>query len=210
MEEDPVNHLALEEMRLHKALPQTGLRKGRHPRLGTVHKESCVSPVRLDAHRSEKPIQQTSPDEEEELEGPAADNEEEQGHPASLSEEEQEHPESLSEEEPERPAPPKRSEPLPVPPASPGPSKGDECTLDLPTLTGDDKGSPMNPLPSRGDNTSPAGQACPVIPRGEVPMPVPDRGPQREADMMEPIVASGYGIPKPKLPYFSSGREKAT
>lgn len=36
---------------------------------------------------------------------------------------------------------------------------------------------------------------------------MPDMGPQREVDMMELLVASGYAIPKPKLPYFSSGRE---
>lgn len=63
-------------MRLCKALQQTGLRKGRHPRQCMVHKESYMPPVRLATHRSEEPIQVASPDEEEELEHPAADNEE--------------------------------------------------------------------------------------------------------------------------------------
>lgn len=133
----------------------------------------------------------------------APSEEEEESECLAADEEgEQEHSESLRGEKLEYPATPKTPEPLPVPSAGPGPTRGDGCPQDPPIPLGGNEPSLGHLMPSRGENPPPAGPLGPVIPRGEVPMPVSTRGPPREADMMDLLVASAYGIPKTRLPYF--------
>lgn len=213
-----------------RPLPTTGRPTGRHPRQVMMHEESYVPPMRLESRRGEETSRPPARGGRDpgpvnpELAGggnpdhPGSHKGEKLGCPAAPRG--MECPASPGVEEPSRPASPMGRGPSPEPPVD-SESPNDEPLECIPSPSGTEPlpGPPAFPKRQNGHQLPPPGSpggydpspaddpVRPVIPRGETPLPVPSRGPNREADMMELLVASAYGIPKPRLPYFDSGRE---